>query len=214
MKTNIDSQIFSTDDKVIRIALRNVLDKEQEKCQKNGCKAEIFEEFGVRHGTARIDCAIINGFMCGYEIKSDRDSLKRLPGQVKEFSTVFDKLTLVVGKRHLYHAMHIIPDWWGVTVAKKNADGTVRLQTIRKPEQNKTQEEMSIARLLWREEALKILEQRNEACRVRHKPRESLYEKIVEVFASDIKELKKCISSALISREAWQSEMPKVLDGD
>ena len=152
--------------------------------------------------------------MCGYEIKSDRDTLERLPEQVKEFSGVFDELTLVVGKRHLYRAMHIIPDWWGVMVAKENTNNSVILQTIRDPEQNKNQKEISIARLLWRAEALKILEKRNEADGVRHKPRDFIYKRLAEVFSSDTKNLKKQVSSILITREGWRSDVSLTLSGD
>lgn len=219
MKIKIDHQMFSTNDTVIRTALRNVLDEEQARYRRKRYKAEIIEELGVQHGTARIDCAIIKGIGCsyeihGYEIKSDLDSLKRLPEQVEEFNTVFDKLTLVVGKCHLYHAIHIIPDWWGITVAKQKTSGQVTLQTIRKPEQNKTQKEISIARLLWKEEALRILERRNKARGVRHKPREFVYKRLAEVFASDAKALKECVSSVIISRKGWRSDLPQVLSGD
>ncbi|MDP3014917.1 MAG: sce7726 family protein [bacterium] len=212
METKTHNQMFSTNDKVIRVALRkSVLDKELERYRKKGHKAEIFEELGVRHGTARIDLAIINGVMCGYEIKSDRDTLERLPEQVEEFNSVFDKMTLVVGKRHLYHAMHIIPDWWGVMIAKTDDNDRVVFQTIRKPEQNKKQKGISIARLLWREEALGILEEQNEADEVRHKPREFVYEKLANVLETSV--LKKHVSSLLVSREGWRSDPQLAING-
>ena len=203
--------MISTNDKVIRAALRNILYKELENYQKNGYNAEVFEEFGVRHGAARIDFAIINGVMCGYEIKSDRDTLKRLQEQVKEFNTVFDKLTLVVGKRHLYQAMHFIPEWWGVMVAKVDAHDQVFFQTIRESETNNGQVKISIARLLWRREALRILEERDSADGVRHKPREFIYERLANV--SDINTLKVQVSALLVSREGWRSD-PQLASND
>src|SRR4051812_39679450 len=78
--------------------------------------AKIIEEFSVCDGAARVDLAAINGVMHGFEIKSDLDSLTRLPHQMELYSSVFDKITLVVGTTHLYHAFHMIPDWWGVIV--------------------------------------------------------------------------------------------------
>lgn len=205
--------MFSTNDKIIRIALRQFLDKKLKEYRKKEPKAEIFEELGVRHGTARIDYAIINGEMCGYEIKSDRDTLERLPEQAREFSEVFDKLTLVVGKRHLYHAIHEIPEWWGVIIAKESKSGKIILQTIRGPEQNKMQKGISVARLLWRAEALKILVQRNKADGIRSKPREFVYQRLVEVFDSDFKTLKKYVSSTLISREGWRFDRQPATHG-
>ena len=61
-------------------------------------KVRIIEELGVKHGTARVDIAVVNGIMHGYEIKSDKDTLQRLPRQISTFNPIFDQLTLVVGK--------------------------------------------------------------------------------------------------------------------
>ncbi len=150
--------------------------------------------------------------MCGYEIKSDRDTLERLPEQVKEFNAVFDKLTLVVGKRHLYQAMHIIPEWWGVMVAKIDINNRIIFQTIRKAERNNAQNILSVARLLWREEALQILEERNKANGLRNKPRRFIYERLADTL--DFKTLKQLVSTQLISREDWRSDQPLTLCGD
>ena len=201
-----------TNDKTIRRALRCILEKELVRYREQGHRAQIIEELGVQHGTARIDIAIVNGTMHGYEIKSDRDTLHRLPEQVEEFNAIFDKITLVVGKRHLYQAMHIIPDWWGVTMAKVDVDKGVFFQTIREAETNQNQKGISSARLLWRSEALNILEEQNEAAGVRCKPRESVYEKLAGVLDTDT--LMKQVSSLLISREGWRSDAPLLSNGD
>jgi hypothetical protein len=193
-------KMFSTNDKIIRRALLSILDKDLKKYRsENDRPAELFEEFGVQHGTSRIDIAVINGVMHGYEIKSDCDTLERLPEQMNEFNAVFDKITLVVGKRHLYKAMHIVPDWWGVMLAKVDTTkNRVVFNTIREPEINKKQVGISIARLLWREEALQILEERNSAKGVRSKPRELIYERLVNILeAGDLKER---VSNLLTSR--------------
>lgn len=203
--------MISTNDKDIRAALGRVLEKDLEKYRSEGHNAEIFEELGVRHGIARIDMAIINGIMHGYEIKSDRDTLERLPEQIREFSSVFDKLTLVVGKKHLYQAMHTIPEWWGITLAKFDENNQVIFQTIREPENNSEQVKLSIARLLWREEALKILEERNSADGVRHKPREVVYERLATTL--DTPTLKEYVNTLLVSRQGWRSDSRLVSNG-
>jgi hypothetical protein len=201
-----------TNDKNIRLTLHKALDKELLKCRKQGHEAQIIEELGVQHGTARIDLAIVNGVMHGYEIKSDCDTLDRLPEQVVEFSKVFDKITLVVGKQHLYQAMYIIPDWWGVKIAKADPDNHVFFQTIRKPGVNPNPLGMSIARLLWREEALNILEERNLADGIRFKPREAVYQRLVD--SLNIKMLKQQVRSLLITREGWRSDVQLRSCGD
>jgi hypothetical protein len=213
MKTNTFHKMGSTNDKTIRAVLRNVLDKDLEEYRaESGQPAEILEELGVRHGTARIDIAVINGVMHGYEIKSDRDTLKRLPEQMAEFNAVFDKLTLVVGKRHLYDAVNIIPDWWGIIIAKIDANCKVFFQTIREAEDNQDQVGVSIARLLWKEEALQILEEQNKAKGVRSKPREFIYQRLANVL--DAETLKEKVRDALlVSREDWRSDAPLILNG-
>jgi hypothetical protein len=47
-----------------------------------------------------------------YEIKSERDDLTRLPGQVAVYGQVLDRATLVVAERHCAAALTLIPDWW------------------------------------------------------------------------------------------------------
>ena len=213
MEINTFHKMASTNDKIIRTALRNILDENLGGyCSESGHPAEIFEELGVRHGTARIDIAVINGVMHGYEIKSDRDTLERLPGQMNEFNAVFDKLTLVVGKRHLYDAINIVPDWWGIIVAKTDANHEIFFQTIREAEDNKDQVGVSIARLLWKEEALQILEEQNKAKGVRSKPREFIYQRLSNVL--DVDTLKEKVRNALlVSRGAWRPDVPLVLNG-
>ncbi|HUC01537.1 MAG TPA: sce7726 family protein [Candidatus Paceibacterota bacterium] len=203
-----------TNDKLIRAALRANLERDLQRYRaKSGHPAQIFEELGVRHGVSRIDLAVINGVMHGYEIKSDLDTLQRLPDQVDAFSSVFDKLTLVVGKKHLYDAINILPDWWGVLLAKVDDDGTLIFQSIRKASKNFTQDPHSIAKLLWREEALQILENKNRAKGVRSKTRDVIYERLAEVMP--IGALKERVRDALlVSREGWRSDLPLALSGD
>jgi hypothetical protein len=206
-------KMISTNDKIIRKALLDLLDKDLKKYRlENRQPAEIYEELGVKHGTSRIDIAVINGIMHGYEIKSDRDTLKRLPEQMIEFDAVFDRMTLVIGKRHLYKAISIIPDWWGIVVAKIDKNNKVFFQTIRDSEYNQNQVGIAIARLLWKEEALRILEERNKARGVRSKPREFIYQKLANVLDIDILK-EKVRHTLLVSRGDWRSDIPLILNG-
>ncbi|MEA3463613.1 MAG: sce7726 family protein [Patescibacteria group bacterium] len=193
----------------IRVALINYLEKSYSKIP----DTKIIEELGITHGAARIDIAVINGVMHGYEIKSDIDTLERLPEQMDEFNTVFDKVTLVVGKRHLYDAINLVPDWWGIMLAKVDTNNMIIFNTIREDNNNPGQVGISIARLLWREEALQILEKRNKATGVRSKPREFIYERLANTLNVD--DLKEQVRYALlISREDWRSDLRLILNGD
>lgn len=67
----------------------------------------------LARGACRVDVCVINGHLHGYEIKSDVDTLRRLPLQQQFYSDVLDKATIVVGQRHLDHALETLPAWWG-----------------------------------------------------------------------------------------------------
>ena len=52
--------------------------------------AVIIDELPLLRGRGRADLAFVNGSLSGYEIKSDRDSLRRLGDQVRHYDTVFE----------------------------------------------------------------------------------------------------------------------------
>jgi len=208
MIKNNSKKALPTNDFIIRSALKEDLKKRHAQDK----KLRIIEELGVNHGTARIDIAVINGIMHGYEIKSDQDILQRLPEQMTEFNAVFDRITLVVGKQHLYRAIHMVPDWWGITIAKINIGGQVVFQTIRVPENNREQDKISIARLLWREEALRILEEHDQADGVRSKPREFVYKRLADILETNI--LKERVrKTLLIPREDCRFGLTLISNG-
>lgn len=61
----------------------------------------VVDEFSISLGASRADIAVINGVIHGYELKSEYDSLERLPLQIKHYSSVMDKVTLVVAENTL-----------------------------------------------------------------------------------------------------------------
>ncbi|PYE98918.1 hypothetical protein C8J35_103519 [Rhizobium sp. PP-F2F-G38] len=116
----------------------------------------IIEEMGIWSGAVRIDVAVINGEMHGFELKSASDTLARLPSQRELYDRIFDRVTLVVADKHQSKAIAIIPEWWGVITAVDN-DAKVELQPYRDAELNPNISALQIARLLWRDEALHCL---------------------------------------------------------
>jgi hypothetical protein len=132
---------------------------------------------------------------------------------MKIYNSVLDQITLVVGKNHLYEAIKIIPDWWGVMVAKNaEPEKTVTLCTIRKATQNPNQDNIAVAALLWRDEAISILEEKGKAQGVRSKARKIIYERLVEVM--DERSLKAKVREYLCTRVNWRSELQYILNGD
>jgi hypothetical protein len=198
-----------TNDKMIRMALR----QELENACKNKIDTKIIEELGITHGAARIDIAVVNGIIHGYELKSDKDTLKRLPEQIRIYNSVLDKVTLIVGKNHWHEAIRIIPEWWGITIAKIVDDKkTVSLYKIRKPLQNPNPDNEAIAALLWRDEALNILEQINKADGMRSKKRSLIYKHLASVLSE--RRLRAKVRERLRVRVNWRSGLQCMQGGD
>jgi hypothetical protein len=114
----------------------------------------IVEEFGCN--SARTDVAVINGALHAFEIKSDSDSLDRLPSQMEAYEGVFEYITLVCGRRLFDRARLAVPKWWGLQKAE-HKDGRVVLRQLRAPKMNPNRDALSLARMLWKTEALACL---------------------------------------------------------
>jgi hypothetical protein len=162
----------------------------------------IVDELGLRHGVARVDIAVVNGSIHGFELKSDRDNLKRLPHQIQIYNSVLDKVTLVVDVRHVDKAIKLVPAWWGVTIAKNKDFARIDFETVQSPTSNPSLDPISVCKLLWREEALNLLEEFDAAVPVRHKPRAAIYVRLAEVV--DLETIQRRVRHQLKSRTAWR----------
>jgi hypothetical protein len=119
--------------------------------------AAIFEELPIFRGRARADVAFVNGALCGFEIKSEHDSLVRLGTQTDHYQSIFEFVTLVVTRKHLKHARVRIPKTWGIIVAERRGDGRVELYPKRRPAKNGAIKAAVLARVLWKRECLTVL---------------------------------------------------------
>jgi hypothetical protein len=174
---------------------------------KNDPDTIIIEELGLCQGESRIDIAVVNGSIHGFEIKSNQDTLRRLAGQVSIYSRVLDSITLVVGSEHLDEALKIIPKWWGVVVAKER-EGQVYLHKKRKGRLNPGPDPFAVAQLLWREEALQVLKEHDLHRGIVSKPRTILWKKLAENLPTD--ELMDLVRGFLKSRGNWRSGYQQV----
>jgi hypothetical protein len=118
----------------------------------------VIDELSLCQGNARVDIAVVNGLLAGYEIKSDRDTLSRLPRQQSVYELCFEQMTIVVGSRHLKECRVAVPKWWGIWEAKPNQTG-VELKELRRNKSNRKVEIESVVKLLWREEIIEALSQ-------------------------------------------------------
>jgi hypothetical protein len=165
----------------------------------------IIDELGLRHGLARIDIAVVNGIIHGIELKSDSDNLKRLPHQIQVYNSVLDRVTLVVGPRHACEATKLVPVWWGIKIATIGYHGGIEFESFRKPDANPCLDPVSICRLLWRQEALNLLQEFGEAACVRHKARAAIYARLAEVV--DLLSIQQRVRHQLKSRTDWRSDL-------
>ena len=100
----------------------------------------VHEEVTVPCGKARADVVASNGHLIGYEIKSDVDSLYRLPSQIEEYDKAFEQNYIVVGEKFQDKAFALVPDYWGIIVIKVNdKDSDGRLFFVRKAKLNPKQ---------------------------------------------------------------------------
>ena len=182
-------------DSAIRAALRAKLQKEREQEP----EAVVIEELGLCRGQVRLDVALVNGLLHGYEIKSDRDSLRRLHRQVDIYGKVLDCATLVVGDRFLTAAPGIVPPWWGVSHAEVTRN-RIKLRTVRRPRRNRHRDPRYLVEMLWSEHAMEILEQRDAARGVRHKSRRLIWDRVCERFS--LEEIADAVRAGLKARQA------------
>ena len=160
----------------------------------------IVEEMGVWSGSARIDVAVINGELNGYELKSNSDTLERLPQQADLYSRVFDHLTLVVGTKHSAKAAELLPEWWSVLMAHERG-GSLRLEPVRIGDRNPCREPFFVAQLLWRNEALTILDKLGLAEGWRSKTAPAVHRHLSE--SLPLADLAAHVRETLRRREGW-----------
>lgn len=157
----------------------------------------LINELGLCRGRVRVDMAAVNGQLHGYEIKSDLDSLRRLATQVRLYSMVLDRVTLVVGDRYLTDAFSILPAWWGV-VNVRRANTRIRFKTVRRALNNPDRDPAALVELLWLDETVALLEERNAARGVRGKPRRVAWERACEILT--LEEIAAAVRSRLKAR--------------
>ncbi len=165
-------------------------------------ESHVFDEFSLCTGSTRVDIAVVNGALHGFEIKSDQDNLSRLPSQIELYSRVLDFSTLVVSKPHLNHARSILPKWWGIIVVSDGGNTTPRLIREKSGSKNPSPDPFSIAQLLWRQEALIILEAHGLAKGLSKQPRRIIWEVLAKNFPLD--ELGWLVRQAIKKRIGWR----------
>lgn len=144
-------------DAEIRCGLRAMLHATQSK------ERLVLDELRLARTRAVLDVAVIDAGLHGYEIKSDLDSLSRLPRQIEVFGRSCDTLTLVTVKKHAAAAKQIIPGWWGLLLAERDRASRLTLTREREPFENPAVDATEFLNILRRTELMRILQANHSA---------------------------------------------------
>ncbi len=169
----------------------------------------IVDEFSV-DGLDRIDLATVNGAMTGYELKSARDRLGRLERQAPSYSRVMDYLFLVTTPTHLVNARPMIPDWWGIITARDDGE-VISLKQTRQARPNPHLDAKSVARLLWRDEALAILTDQGLDKGIRTRSRDELCDRLASEL--ELASLSHAVRERLKARHGWRESPARPQSG-
>jgi hypothetical protein len=168
-----------------------------------GVPSHAAYEFWLPETNARADVAVIATALQGFEIKTERDTLKRLPRQAIAYGRLFDRCTVVLAERHLDAALGMLPDWWGVVTIQPDPDAAFR--TVRPPQLNIGVDPEILVRLLWKEEVNALL------CGLGAEPdreggRSAMWRQLLTL--ADLESLKLAVCQALLRRNSAGGRHP------
>jgi hypothetical protein len=184
------------------IDIRRALREEINRLHGSDPETRTVEELGLCQGSVRVDIAVVNGTIHGYEIKSEHDTLVRLAGQSAVYSQALDLVTIVTALPHSLKIAALVPKWWGIQTAIQHR-GEICLETIREAHKNPRISPSAQVQLLWRGEALSALESRGLATGMRNKARSQLWNRLATELTVD--ELGAIVRDALKKRRDWRA---------
>ncbi|WP_408741705.1 sce7726 family protein [Vibrio mediterranei] len=197
-------QMFATND----LEIRQAFHKKKLKVQHSDENTLVIDELGLLHGSNRIDIAVVNGCIHGYEIKSSKDTLGRFEDQLKAYSQTLQKLTVVSAPNHVDDVLKLSPEWVGVMVADKGSKGGIHFRSLRQAKKNPNINPLKVAHLLWKDETLAILEELGLPPKLRKGNRQDLYRNLVEHIS--LEQLVSSIKLTFMERTNWRSDVQPV----
>lgn len=162
--------------------------------------SRIVNELVLLRGLVRVDVAVINDSLHGYEIKSASDNLDRLPAQQAAYRKVFDRMTLVADEKHVPEAVKLVPPCWGL-IAVGERDGKAYANQIWPAIRSRELDSLALAQLLWRDEAIELIDYFGLARGLRDKPRKVLWQALAKNLTTD--QLKVFVCFKLRTRKDW-----------
>ncbi len=162
----------------------------------------VLNELGLRNGLNRADIAVLNGKMIGYEIKTEGDSLSRLPAQVVAYNEVFDKAFIITADKHLQKVKQQIPKWWGIYTIHLDNSNDFAFSCHRDAHLNKMKNSYAIARLLWKAELEDFLGKTKYSGISKKKNKNQLYEIVANKYSA--KYIGEIALKYLKARQNWR----------
>ena len=108
-------------------------------------EASMLTEVSVNGRKA--DVVILNGTSTAYEIKSERDNLAKLPGQIESYRNAFASVCVIAAEKHVKGILGIVPDDVGVyTLDQRGRIELVQKENDR-PERIKTDALIQVLRV-------------------------------------------------------------------
>lgn len=170
--------------------------------------SKILEEFRIERGSSRIDVAVVDEDIVGYEIKSDKDTFARFSNQIHAYNRVFDRINLVCGKTLADLACETIPSWWGIIIARRDSDGVVHLTLHRAASPNPRQDAFSLASLLWKDEAIAVLSSA-EANAPKKASAHALWECMTKSLSINV--IRRVVAESLLKRQSYRELAVKTI---
>jgi hypothetical protein len=158
-------------------------------------------ELGICVGAGRVDVAAVNGCLTGCEVKSSRDGLGRLAGQVELYGRVVDYAVLAVERSRPQLLLRRLPSWWGVWHVTRTTEGEACLEVLREASRNPDVQPFAVAQLLWRDEAFGVLRERSLHRGLASATRWRLWEVIANELPLD--DLREVVRVRLRARREW-----------
>lgn len=197
-------------DKKYRALLINELNEKY----KDDENTRIIHELGLDNGSSRIDVAVVNEILHGYEIKSDLDTLERLPRQIKYYNLVFERMTMIVSRKYLNEVKEIIPQWWGIKVMSHDK---TRLISVRKGRKVNQQDSLILLKLLWKKDLNMFIDYLNFDKSLKKLRKKDLLQFFLQEVSKE--KIKEFVYLTLRSRTEWRESAnelysPSTLYGD
>ncbi|PEK69621.1 sce7726 family protein [Bacillus pseudomycoides] len=165
-------------------------------------QTRIINELGMDFGASRVDVAVVNGILHGYEIKSESDNLNRLPRQMSYYNRLFEQMTIVVDESHYQEIINIVPPWWGIMLVKKKKND-FQLVPKREGRKNNSQEKEILLKLLWKRELEKFIDVFHYPKRMKRLRKDKLVEQFQE---QELYAIREFVYHALKVRENWRKD--------